>query len=96
LSLFGPLSGAWSVRRYWGKHWHNYVYHSFSGHVKILTRQWLGFKGGRLLHDLWRIRLFSCLVGWRIAFFAGIRILRAMYGVLRCGILGKCFPLLSR
>jgi hypothetical protein len=33
LSLFGPLSGAWSVRRYWGKHWHNYVYHSFSGHV---------------------------------------------------------------
>jgi hypothetical protein len=48
MSLFGPLASAVNVRSYWGKHWHNYVYHSFSGHVKILTRNWLGFKRGRL------------------------------------------------
>ncbi|KAH7086149.1 membrane bound O-acyl transferase family-domain-containing protein [Paraphoma chrysanthemicola] len=46
LSLFGPLSNAWSVRRYWGKHWHNYIYHSFSGHTKVLTRKWLGMRRG--------------------------------------------------
>jgi hypothetical protein len=43
-ALFGPFSNAWSVRQYWGKHWHNYVYHSFSGHVKCMTRGWLGMK----------------------------------------------------
>jgi hypothetical protein len=47
MSLFGPLSTAWSVRRYWGKHWHNYIYHSFSGHTKVLTRTWLGMRRGR-------------------------------------------------
>lgn len=48
LSLCGHVSEAWSVRRYWGKHWHNFIYHSFSAHAKILTRGWLGFKRGRL------------------------------------------------
>jgi hypothetical protein len=48
LSLFGPISEAWSVRRYWGKHWHNYIYHSFSAHTKIVTRNWLGMKRGRV------------------------------------------------
>jgi hypothetical protein len=48
MSLFGPIGEAWNVRRYWGKHWHNYVYHSFSGHVKCVTRGWLGFRRGRL------------------------------------------------
>jgi len=46
MSLFGPISEAWSVRRYWGKHWHDYIYHSFSGHTKIVTRHWLGMKRG--------------------------------------------------
>ncbi|KAH7391088.1 hypothetical protein DE146DRAFT_680111 [Phaeosphaeria sp. MPI-PUGE-AT-0046c] len=48
MSLFGPLSEAWSVRRYWGKHWHNYIYHSFSGHTKVVTRGWLGMRRGHL------------------------------------------------
>lgn len=48
LSLFGPLADAWSVRRYWGKHWHNYIYHSFSGHTKAITRGWLGMRRGRV------------------------------------------------
>jgi hypothetical protein len=48
MSLFGPISEAWSVRRYWGKHWHDYIYHSFSGHTKIVTRQWLGMRQGLL------------------------------------------------
>ncbi|KAI4953643.1 hypothetical protein J4E91_002491 [Alternaria rosae] len=46
--LFGPLSAAWSVRRYWAKHWHNYVYHSFSGHIKCVTRGWLSMKRGAI------------------------------------------------
>jgi hypothetical protein len=48
MSLFGPASDAWSVRRYWGKHWHNYIYESFSSHTKILTRDWLGMQRGRV------------------------------------------------
>jgi hypothetical protein len=48
MTLFGPISEAWSVRRYWGKHWHNYIYHSFSGHTKIVTRNWLGMQRGRM------------------------------------------------
>ena len=48
LSLFGSLAEASSVRRYWGKHWHNYIYHSFSSHIKIVTRSWLGLKKGKL------------------------------------------------
>ncbi|KAF2820632.1 hypothetical protein CC86DRAFT_116129 [Ophiobolus disseminans] len=54
MTLFGAMSEAWSVRRYWGKHWHDYIYHSFSGHAKIVTRQWLGMRHGlarRLLEN---------------------------------------------
>ncbi|RAR01101.1 toxin biosynthesis protein [Stemphylium lycopersici] len=46
LNLFGPLAEAWSVRRYWNKYWHNFVYHSFSGHFKCVTRGWLGMRRG--------------------------------------------------
>jgi hypothetical protein len=46
LTLFGPFAEAWSVRRYWGKHWHNYIYISFSEHTKIVTRKWLRMKRG--------------------------------------------------
>jgi hypothetical protein len=48
MSLFGSVSDAWSVRRYWGKFWHNFVYHSFSAHAKIVTRQWLGMQRGQM------------------------------------------------
>jgi hypothetical protein len=48
MTLFGSVAEAWSVRRYWGKHWHDYIYHSFSGHSKIVTRQWLGMRRGML------------------------------------------------
>ncbi|KAF1832716.1 hypothetical protein BDW02DRAFT_410811 [Decorospora gaudefroyi] len=48
LALFGPISEAYSVRRFWGKHWHTYVYYALSGHVKIVTRRWLGFRRGAL------------------------------------------------
>jgi hypothetical protein len=46
MSLFGSVSDSWSVRRYWGKFWHNFVYHSLSAHAKIITRQWLGMRRG--------------------------------------------------
>jgi hypothetical protein len=52
MSLFGSVTEAWSVRRYWGKHWHNYIYHSFSSHTKILTRNWLGMKRGHVVTRL--------------------------------------------
>lgn len=52
MSLFGPLSTAWSVRRYWGKHWHNYIYLSFSSHAKIVTRGWMGMQRGRIVTRL--------------------------------------------
>ncbi|KAJ4366414.1 hypothetical protein N0V83_008050 [Neocucurbitaria cava] len=47
LSLFGPLTAATSVRNYWSNHWHNYIYHSFSAHAKVLTRGWLGMQRGK-------------------------------------------------
>jgi hypothetical protein len=46
LGLFGELKEAWSVRRYWKYYWHNYIYHSFVGHVKCVTRGWLGMRRG--------------------------------------------------
>jgi hypothetical protein len=48
MSLFGPVAEARTVRGYWGKHWHNYIYASFSGHTKILTRKWLGMRRGKM------------------------------------------------
>jgi hypothetical protein len=63
MSLFGPIGEAWNVRRYWGKHWHNYVYHSFSGHVKCATRGWLGLKRGRMSTRLLENTLVFLLSG---------------------------------
>jgi len=44
LSLFGTLGDCWSVRRYWGVYWHDYVHASFSAHAKVATRGWLGLR----------------------------------------------------
>jgi hypothetical protein len=52
MSLFGPVAEARTVRGYWGKHWHNYIYASFSGHTKILTRKWLGMRRGSFVTRL--------------------------------------------
>ncbi|KAL1795035.1 hypothetical protein ACET3X_006851 [Alternaria dauci] len=47
-ALFGSFSNAWSVRRYWSRHWHNFVYYSYSGHIKCMTRGWLGMQRGTI------------------------------------------------
>jgi hypothetical protein len=52
MSLFSPVREAYSVRRYWGKHWHNYIYESFSSHTKVVTRGWLRMERGTLLTRL--------------------------------------------
>ncbi|KAF2001055.1 hypothetical protein P154DRAFT_402868, partial [Amniculicola lignicola CBS 123094] len=46
LALFGSIKDAWSVRRYWGKYWHKYVYYSFSAHVRAVTRGWMCLQKG--------------------------------------------------
>ena len=48
LALFGNIKNAWSVRRYWSRHWHNFIYHSFNGHIQCVTRGWLGMRRGDL------------------------------------------------
>lgn len=47
LSLFGKVTDCWSVRRYWGVYWHDYIYAAFSGHVKLVTRNILGMSRGQ-------------------------------------------------
>ena len=47
LGLFGSLRDSWTGRRYWGMYWHDFIYESFSAHVKVLTRSWLKFKRGK-------------------------------------------------
>ena len=47
LNLCNNLLEAWSVRRYWGKHWHNYIYNSFSTHIKVVSREWLTLDKGK-------------------------------------------------
>lgn len=47
LNLCKDIRESWSVRRYWGKHWHNYIYNSFSAHAKIVSRKWLGLNSGK-------------------------------------------------
>ncbi|KAJ4985434.1 toxin biosynthesis protein [Stagonosporopsis vannaccii] len=44
LSVFGSLADCWSVRRYWGVYWHDYIGASFSAHAKLFTRRVLGWK----------------------------------------------------
>jgi hypothetical protein len=46
-ALFGGIGEAWSVRRYWGRYWHDYVYESFAAHVKVLVRGWGGMQRGK-------------------------------------------------
>lgn len=41
LSLFGDLWDCWSVRRYWGFYWHDFINASFTAHVKLVTRDLL-------------------------------------------------------
>ena len=41
--LFGPPSAAYSVRRYWGVYWHDFIRESFSAHIKLFTRGWCGW-----------------------------------------------------
>jgi hypothetical protein len=47
LSLFGKLMDCWSVRRYWGVYWHDYIYAAFPAHVKLVTRNILGMSRGQ-------------------------------------------------
>lgn len=51
-SLFGPLTQAYSVRRYWGVYWHDFIHSSFAGHAKIVARDFLGLTRGRVLTRL--------------------------------------------
>lgn len=44
LSVFGSLADCWSVRRYWGVYWHDYIGASFSAHARLLTRRVLGWQ----------------------------------------------------
>lgn len=46
LSLFGPLREVYSVRRYWGAYWHDFINASFTAHGKAVTRGWLGMRKG--------------------------------------------------
>ncbi|KAF2846914.1 hypothetical protein T440DRAFT_482170 [Plenodomus tracheiphilus IPT5] len=48
LSLCGHINTSWSMRQYWGRHWHNYIYRSFTAHTQVVTRRWLGCKRGAL------------------------------------------------
>jgi hypothetical protein len=41
--LFGPLSSAYTVRRYWGIYWHDFIRESFSAHTKLITRRSCGW-----------------------------------------------------
>ena len=49
LGLFGSLRDSWTGRRYWGVYWHDFVYESFSAHVKVLTRSRLKLKRGKAM-----------------------------------------------
>ncbi|KAH6643178.1 hypothetical protein C7974DRAFT_302582 [Boeremia exigua] len=46
LALFGSLADCWSVRRYWGVYWHDFIRESFAAHVQLLTRGVLGLRRG--------------------------------------------------
>ena len=42
--LFGPLSSVYTVRRYWGIYWHDFIRESFSAHIKLITRRSCGWE----------------------------------------------------
>ena len=41
--LFGPLRSVYTVRRYWGIYWHDFIRESFSAHIKLITRRSCGW-----------------------------------------------------
>ncbi|EUC47764.1 hypothetical protein COCMIDRAFT_24325 [Bipolaris oryzae ATCC 44560] len=85
LGLFGNLSAAWSVRRYWRHYWHNFIYHSFSGHVKCVTRGWLGMPRNmftRLVENtlvFFLSGLMHSAVRWQVAPWSDIWAITFMY-----------------
>ena len=42
--LFGPLRSVYTVRRYWGIYWHDFIRESFSAHIKLITRRSCGWQ----------------------------------------------------
>ena len=46
LCLFGRPCEAYTVRRYWGVYWHDYIALAFSAHVKLVTRELFGLRRG--------------------------------------------------
>ncbi|KAJ5055554.1 hypothetical protein PSV09DRAFT_2204285 [Bipolaris maydis] len=85
LGAYGNLSAAWSVRRYWRHYWHNYIYHSFSGHVKCVTRGWLGMPRNTLTRLLENMLVFflsglmHSAVRWQVAPWGDIWAITFMY-----------------
>ncbi|KAJ5021156.1 hypothetical protein J3E71DRAFT_186324 [Bipolaris maydis] len=85
LGAYGNLSAAWSVRRYWRHYWHNYIYHSFSGHVKCVTRGWLRMPRNTLTRLLENMLVFflsglmHSAVRWQVAPWGDIWAITFMY-----------------
>ncbi|THU83555.1 hypothetical protein K435DRAFT_733899 [Dendrothele bispora CBS 962.96] len=61
--FFGKLSDAYTVRRWWGRVWHQQLRRIFSSHGKFLSQRVCGFRTGTLASSYTRLYLAFFLSG---------------------------------
>lgn len=50
--IFGPLTQAWSMRRFWGKFWHQIIRRTYTNYGELVSRRILGLRKGSALDKL--------------------------------------------
>lgn len=50
--IFGPLSAAWSMRRFWGRFWHQITRRTYTNYGEIVSRRILGLRAGSVMDKL--------------------------------------------
>ena len=76
--LYGSLTEAYSIRRFWAKFWHRLVYRSYNGYAQVVSRDILKLAPrGRIDHFFTNFFVFfmsgmmHVLVSWRLGFRCG-------------------------
>lgn len=74
--IFGPISTAYTVRRYWGLFWHRIIYRSFSAYATVVS-DLLGLRRGNITRRLFNNALVFALSG-------------IMHGTVSWGLGNRC------
>ena len=74
--IFGPISTAYTVRRYWGLFWHRIIYRSFSAYATVILNS-VGLRRGTVTRRLFNNALVFAISG-------------IMHGTVSWGLGNRC------